>query len=314
MKAFKKVIFFIIFEIIFCSIFGIYLVFYGPFTNIKEAFVTSAMTTMNHKYLASIFLNNKEIEKIMAKNQMGALKEKENENDIRVNKKDNEMELIDINTNKFQGYLLKVDNPSRVKVGTSENLGEGGMPLSKIAEKYGASGGINAGGFSDNKMTGNGGTPTGLIIEDHEIKYNEKLKKYPLVGFNDKNVLIIGDYTLDEIETMDIRDAISFSPPLIINGKKMIKNGDGGWGIAPRTAIGQTKDGAVLMLVVDGRSTDSLGATLKDLQDILYDYGAYNAVNLDGGSSATMNYCGKTVNKPSDILGERAIPSAFIVK
>ena len=153
MKAFKKVIFFIIFEIIFCSIFGIYLVFYGPFTNIKEAFVTSAMTTMNHKYLASIFLNNKEIEKIMAKNQMGALKEKENENDIRVNKKDNEMELIDINTNKFQGYLLKVDNPSRVKVGTSENLGEGGMPLSKIAEKYGASGGINAGGFSDNKMT-----------------------------------------------------------------------------------------------------------------------------------------------------------------
>jgi exopolysaccharide biosynthesis protein len=113
---------------------------------------------------------------------------------------------------------------------------------------------------------------------------------------------------------MKIRDAISFGPALIINGKPLIKKGDGGWGIAPRTAIGQRKDGTILLLVIDGRQKSSIGATLKDVQNVLLEYGAYNAANLDGGSSTTMYYNGNLINSPSDILGERAIPSAFIIK
>lgn len=105
-----------------------------------------------------------------------------------------------------------------------------------------------------------------------------------------------------------------FWTSLIINGKPTIKKGDGGWGIAPRTAIAQRKDGTVLLLVIDGRQKDSIGATLKEVQDILLKYDAYNASNLDGGSSTTMYYQDRVVNKPSDILGERAIPTAFIVK
>ena len=110
-------------------------------------------------------------------------------------------------------------------------------------------------------------------------------------------------------------EGVSFGPPLIMNGKKLITEGDGGWGVAPRTAIGQRKDGAILFLVIDGRQPGySLGATLLDVQNILYEQGAYIAANLDGGSSTTLYFNGKVVNKPADMLGERMIPTAFVVK
>jgi exopolysaccharide biosynthesis protein len=313
MKAIRKVLFFIIFEVLFCSLFGIYLVFYGPFTRIKETIVTSAMTTLNHKYLATLFLSDAEIKKIMNENSINTGKNNVNQDLININYSDEDCEVINISTNKFKGYLLIVDNPARVKIGTTDDLGKKGTTLSSIVKKYGASGGINAGGFS-NAMTGTGGIPSGIIIENYKIMYSDNHKKYNIVGFNNKNILIVGEYTIDEIKELKIRDAISFWPPLIINGETLIKNGDGGWGIAPRTAIGQTEDGKVLLLTIDGRQKNSMGATLKDVQNIMYEYGAYNASTLDGGSSATMYYNGKLINNPSDILGERAIPSAFIIK
>ena len=77
----------------------------------------------------------------------------------------------------------------------------------------------------------------------------------------------------------------------------------------------KTEDGTVLLLVIDGRQPGySVGATLRDLQNILYEEGAVIAANLDGGSSSTLYYNGKVVNKPADLLGERMIPTAFVVK
>ncbi|MDK2810143.1 MAG: hypothetical protein PWR27_852 [Petroclostridium sp.] len=314
-RVIKNLLFFIVFEFIFCTILGIYLVFYGPFTNIKETFVTSAMTTLNHKYLATMFLSQAEIDKIMKKNQTQILSEKENQDDIIISNTSDDIELIDIKTNKFKGYLLVISNPKRISVATTSNLGKGGMTLSQIVKQYDAIGGINAGGFVDPKMAGTGGVPVGIIIENGEIKHKDDTQTYDIIGFNEKDILVIGEkYTLEDIKNLKIRDAISFGPALIINGKPMIVKGDGGWGIAPRSAIGQRQDGTVLFLTVDGRQTDSIGATLKDIQDILLKYGAHNAANLDGGSSSTMYYNGQVINTPSDILGERAIPSAFIIK
>ena len=74
-------------------------------------------------------------------------------------------------------------------------------------------------------------------------------------------------------------------------------------------------DGAIILLVIDGRQVNSIGATLKEVQDILYDeYGAYNATNLDGGSSSTLFYNDEVINNPSDSLGERSIPSIVFVE
>ena len=127
--------------------------------------------------------------------------------------------------------------------------------------------------------------------------------------------LIAGNYNKTQLKEMGAVEGITFGPPLIVDGKKMITEGDGGWGVGPRTAIGQKKDGTVLFLVVDGRQPGySLGATLRDVQDILYEQGCYIAANLDGGSSSTLFYNGSVVNKPADLLGERMIPTTFIVK
>jgi exopolysaccharide biosynthesis protein len=115
------------------------------------------------------------------------------------------------------------------------------------------------------------------------------------------------------MKNLGVTDAISFGPALIVNGKITVK-GDGGWGIAPRTAIGQKKDGSILMLVIDGRQVSSLGATIKDAAEVMKQYGAYNATNLDGGSSSTMYYEDEVINNPCDPLGERSVPSIVYVK
>jgi len=95
----------------------------------------------------------------------------------------------------------------------------------------------------------------------------------------------------------------------------MIKKGDGGWGSTSRTAIGQRKDGTVIFLVIDGTFIRGLtGATLKDVQNIMLDYGAVNAANLDGGSSTTLYYKGKVINNPINPLGERMVPTIFYAK
>lgn len=81
------------------------------------------------------------------------------------------------------------------------------------------------------------------------------------------------------------RDAVEFKPALIVNGEQVVE-GSAGWGVQPRTAIGQTEEGTMLLLVVDGRAPGySIGCTVGDCAEILGRYGAVQACNLDGGSS-----------------------------
>jgi exopolysaccharide biosynthesis protein len=138
-------------------------------------------------------------------------------------------------------------------------------------------------------------------------------KAVNIVGFDDQGKLILGDMTASQIEEKHIREAVTFGPNLIVDGRPAI-TGDGGWGIAPRTGIGQMADGTVIFVVIDGRQpTWSIGATLRDLMNVFDDYHAVNAVNLDGGSSSELVYNGKVVNKLWDIFGERYIPTGFVV-
>lgn len=111
-----------------------------------------------------------------------------------------------------------------------------------------------------------------------------------------------------------IPDAVSFGPALIINGTPCNSGGSLSGGFNPRTAIGQRSDGAMLMLVINGRSIGSLGATLDDLVSVMLDYGAVNASNLDGGASSLMMYDGGTMNNSAYVYGERVLPNAILVK
>ena len=82
----------------------------------------------------------------------------------------------------------------------------------------------------------------------------------------------------------------------------------------PRTAIGRLKDGRVLFATVDGRQPGvSVGMSLTELADLLLEFGASEAINLDGGGSTTMVVHGKLVNVPSDQTGERPVSDAILV-
>jgi exopolysaccharide biosynthesis protein len=83
-------------------------------------------------------------------------------------------------------------------------------------------------------------------------------------------------------------------------------------GRAPRTAVGLTQDGRILLVVVDGRQALSKGMSLLELALFLRELGAVNAMNLDGGGSSEMIVKGRIVNKPSDGK-ERRVGNALAV-
>lgn len=82
----------------------------------------------------------------------------------------------------------------------------------------------------------------------------------------------------------------------------------------PRTAIAKLRSGQILLVTVDGRQPgESVGMSLTMLADLLLEFGAIEAINLDGGGSTTMVVRNKLVNKPSDATGERPVSDAILV-
>jgi len=289
-------------------------VLYGPFTNIRNTVVGAVATSM-HSHWLRYFMSDAQVNKLLADSQG-------NDNDLSNeimsqfrNSHSDDIKLTNISSARFQGYLMEISDPTRVKVGVAETLGQKGQTTSEIAKQNGAIAAVNGGGFVDPNGTGNGRDPFGVVINNGSfINGGNFSTPVPLIGLNKQGVLISGKYTSKQIKEMQITEGISFYPTLILNGKKQITSGDGGWGIAPRTAIGQKADGHILLLVIDGRQPQhSLGATIVDVQNILFDNGAVTAANLDGGSSSTMYFQGKVINRPCDLLGERCIPTAIIV-
>ncbi len=216
----------------------------------------------------------------------------------------------------WRGYVMLIEDPMRVKlVDTSlqYTCGENVMTMTKNA---GAVAGINGGGFQDGaNYDSNGGTPAGLLIENSQIVYPLEIDDtvYNMIGINDGGALVLRHCTAQWALDNNIVSAVSFAPFLVVNGEGLIKNGSGGWGIAPRTAIGQRKTGEFLFLVIDGRQADwSIGCDLDVLQEVMLAEDAYNAAMLDGGSSTAMVYAGEYINRPS--LGhERWINNSFVV-
>lgn len=288
---------------------------YGPFDWIRDTWVTSAMTTLSHQWMATSLFSKEAISTIMKKHSIVLPNETTDQSLITVNKDaENKCELININKSQFRGYLLKIYNPEKVRLVACSNLGERGEKLDEMVNSYKAIAAINGSGFMDTSGHTKGGVPTGLIMSDKNIYYSDHDYYNNIVGLTYDGKLALGVYSKEELLKSNVRDAVSFDPILIINGKPTKINGNGGWGIAPRTAIGQTKDGVLMFLVIDGRQLSSVGATVKDVQDIFIEYGAINAANLDGGSSSIMMYNGKTVNFPPSSKTGRYLPSAFIVE
>ena len=310
---------------------------YGPYPGFREWLVTTAMTTMTHQYFATWFYDEQTINYILDKNRIietdeitdtnainvGAsneVTEYENEYERAILERDpknNDYKIIEIDEKKFDGYLVAVYDASRVKTVVTENLGKSGQYLTTMSKDNDALIAINGGGFNDPNFNSTGGQPLGITVTDGEYVTTAKYSgSGGIIGFTEDDKLVLGKMSLSEAKEQGIRDAVTFGPFLIVNGKASEVLGNGGWGTAPRTAIAQRKDGIVLFLVLNGRTVSKPGADMDDLIEVLERYGAYNAANLDGGTSSVLVVNDTIVNDPIDSTGAhktRPIATGFIV-
>lgn len=224
------------------------------------------------------------------------------------------VEIKDISGKGWQGKMMIVHDPKAIRVVTPSQQGSG-ESLSSMVKRTGAIAGVNGGGFNDPDGLGNGYSPIGFIMSKGQVVFTELEGHIPqhTVGFTDNGTLLVGKYSITDLIKKHVSEAVSFYPRVIANGKPLITSGDGGWGKDPRTAVGQKEDGAVIFVVIDGRQVHSIGATLRDVQDLLLNEGCINAGFLDGGASSEMVYQGEILNKPATRYGERKLPSGLLI-
>ena len=291
---------------------------YGPFSYLRTVLITTAMNTMTHQYLAYTFYSEKMVQSVLSKNYFVEINDSVNVDDIVIDTKErdsynneydkeiltrtpgnDDYKIIDINVKGKSGYIVAIYDPSKIKLISKEQLGtQDGERVITMCQRENGLVCINGGGFVDHGY--GSGIPMGYLVKDGKIiwsdGYNDQAK---LIGFTqDDKLVLTTDSAENAIKNYGLRDALEFGPFLIVNGKPVEIVGDGGFGYAPRVAIAQRKDGVVLFMVVDATANYIDGISLSDMVDTLMKYGAYNAANLDGGTSATLIVNNQLYNKP----------------
>lgn len=310
-------------------------ILYGPYDNFRTWLITTAMATMNHQYYCKWFYSDEIINDVLNSNYVKEGDESSNPNLITFDKngnykneyekeilehdKDDIYKIIRFEVNGCDAYLAAIYDPSKISVGISKWLGRSGQYIYDMAKEQDAVLAINGGGFFDPNYNSNGANPLGITISNGKIisdaAYNSN--SGGVIGFDENNkLLLLRNINANEALNMGIRDAVTMGPFLIVNGKTADIKGNGGWGYAARTVIGQRSDGIVLFLVVDSNEFRTKGASMKDLAEIMENYGAINAANLDGGTSSAIVENGELLNDPIDSAlrhKTRGIPTIFKV-
>ena len=310
-------------------------IIYGPFSFFRDFWITSAMTTMTHHYLAETFYTEETIKETLNKNYVEIISTNTDSNQIvfsdskdtgvyeseyeeQILKRDEGNDLYKVFKIKVNGstaHITVIYDPSRIHYAISSKINNRGQHLIDIAKEQNAIVAINASAFS---RKGTKLIPYGITIKDGVILQNASYSsKYGIVGFNNDNVLVFMQGTAEDAIKAGIRDAMTFGPLLFVNGKAATIKGNGGLGYAPRTVIAQRKDGIVIFIVFDGRgTTGGMGASMNDLIEVLTRYKAYNAANLDGGGSSTLVINNEVINETGGwgYSGDRYLPDAWIVK
>ncbi|NIM52529.1 MAG: hypothetical protein GTN62_14370 [Gemmatimonadales bacterium] len=119
-------------------------------------------------------------------------------------------------------------------------------------------------------------------------------------------------------ELWEVREAVGAGPALVVDGAiRVTTDAEVFFGssiplVHPRTAAGRTSDGALLIMVVDGRQPDSRGVSLEELATMMLEVGAVEALNLDGGGSSTLVVDGILMNRPTGGTTQREVMSALV--
>lgn len=205
-----------------------------------------------------------------------------------------------------KGKLAIIENPELVGLSVVDDL-KYWDDVDIHAERENAILAINASGYIWNN-TANYGVLYGAAIRNGNV-----IRKYrvleDMIGFTEDNKLVLG------ANMESYYNACEFYPHLIKDGEIVYKVNEGDEEErAARTAIGQTEDGSILMLIVDGNNNGS-GATLSEVLNVMKTYGAVNAANLSGGKQTIMWWNGRIVNVPYyDPIGGVRLPTAWVVR
>ena len=274
---------------------AIFIICRGGSESARDSFVRSVKETSAIGFLADIFLTPAEVEAIVNPPVL-ELEEKTDTSLVAVSQPEKHEDgpqadawgyvdedgdgliLVPIKGGSYSGYMLIVLDPSRVVLGCKpESIADKGYTVQQFVEMADGVAGINGGGFVDPNGMGDGSVPDTLIVTGGKIYNGGSGVGKGFVGIDSDYILHVG-----------------------------FKSN-------PRTAIGQRSDGAILMLVIEGRQPSRLGASYVDEAELMLRFGAVNACNLDGGSSTMMWFNGEYINNSASVIGIRPIPTSFIV-
>lgn len=301
--------------------------------SIRNTVIATALNTKTHQWIAYTFYSEEQINYVLSLDSYIPLTDEvdldaiiidtsekdsyDNEYDEQVLTRDagnEDYKLINVKVGGYDAYLVAIYDPSKVELVHSKtfNTGSGQEQVITMCKRYGGLVCINGGAFID---YGTGSDiPIGYLIDDGKIIWSDNDQPGNLIGFTNDNKLLLTNATGEEAIAKGMRDALEFGPFLIVNGKSIkYTNSDsaGGYSRAARVAIAQRKDGVVLFLVTEG--THANGPNLGEVVELFEKYGAYNAANLDGGSSTSLSIAGKLVNNPINIFGQKIYNGRYIV-
>ena len=313
-----------------------FIIMYGPWTYFQNLFVTTAMKTRSHQYLAEVFYSKEKIESIMNNNYFITINEDVNLDDIIIDtsekssykdKYEEELftrdpgndsyKVINVKVGNAKGYLVAIYEPEKVRLIRTKqfNIGTFGDRVIDMCKRYGGTVCINGGGFA-NGLSNGSDIPIGYVIDDGEIIWtenNDYNRRGDIIGITEEGKLqLVSASTGDEAIEAGIKYGLEFGPFLIVNGKSMEIHGMP-YGVANKCVIAQRKDGVIMFLVTEGESYID-GASLKDVVETLEKYGAYNAANLDGGQSTSLVINNKLINSPNYLAkkqGGRYVVTGF---
>ena len=327
------------------------LVFNGPSPAARKVLTMSLLEPSATKWIPGLFMDEAVVDSIRNEGSDKEIDTSTNLNEIVINRGgsisgseshewDNYPDGIRIEDYKgktFNAHIMIIRDPARVSLGASYNYNGSnasgfstsnpGIRLNQVMDKYPEIAAVvNAGAFNDDGTANStvGSIPAGLTISNGKVVsdiYKDMVPEKGFCGFNDQDIMVVAkSMTAAQATEQKIRDGCEFGPVLIINGEVNQEVYSGNSGYNPRTAMGQRQDGAVIFVCADGRQAGSIGATYKDIIDILQEYGAYNACNMDGGSSSIMYYrntAGEVnmINSYSVLQSEpRRMPDFWMVK
>ena len=302
-----------------------FFVTYSPiFEDFQNKIISTAIDTKTHDYIAYIFYSEEHVSKVVAMNSFTPIDEEVKLDDIVIDTKPRESydnpydeailtrdvgnddyKYIKVKVGKYDAHLVAIYDPSKIHLLTCKKFNtkdsSGKESVLKMTKRMGAVLGINGGGFVDYGYGSD--IPIGYVIKDGKVIWSPTSKKTDIIGFTNDNKLLLTHATGEEAVAMGMRDGLQFGPFLMVNGEKPnFKNSAGGYSRAARVAIAQRKDGIVLFLVTEG--THAAGPNMKEVIDTLEMYGAYNAANLDGGTSTQLVIKNKLINTPKNISGK----------